>query len=389
MKTTLKTKVNPFYILTMRTGKYFLLPILALILSTSCDKHSQVVLPEETFTVSSITAEYTSVNVPETKNEIGRVYYEVTWTTGDKIAIVNMDNGAIHSYTVKASSVGKVNGVFIADATYAYTDGDHLVAVYPFNAASWSDNKLYVTVKNEVEYHSATDIPAFAANDIQVSKVMTGSQFKALVESSSSLSFDRMVALISTTCVVSSNELRSKTASEFAICHNGICGTAEVQFDGEGKPSVAASSGTGENSNRLVVALTPGHAMNGITYVVKFIPVFPLNENNGFAFVLRTEDDFEAGFYLKQDRTINSNKHQSFIIYDGNYTPVDSQAEATSHHQWWYRYLNADKFDAEAGGFTSAPGASLDGNGAGSFTSAPEASLGGNSAGSFTAVPES
>lgn len=348
----------------MKKSNLVLLPILALPILVACEKNARVEAPEEgVFTVSRISADYTPVSEVETKNMVGSVNYDVYWTSGDKIAIVNMDNGTIHSYTVNGSSVGKKNGVFDADDSYVYTDGDQLVAVYPYDAASWSGGNLNVTLKDAVEYHTTSDIPAFAANDIQVSKIMTGAQFKSLIAASSSLSFYRMVGLVSLTCVVSPAELRAQTASELALYNEGICGTTQVAFDGNGVPSVAASSGTGSNNSRLAIALTPGHAMSSISYVVKFIPVIPVDENKGFAFVLRTED-YDAGFYLKQNKTITSNLVQSFVIYDGNYTQVASQMVATTHHDWWW-------------------GAKVAYANAGSFVSVPEMVVGGNTAGSF------
>ena len=351
----------------MKKGNLVLLPIFALASLVACEKNTQVEAPEEgVFTVSRISADYTPVSEVETKNEIGPVSFEVYWTEGDKIAIVNMDNGTIHSYTVNGSSVGKKNGVFDADATYEYSNGDRLVAVYPYDAASWSGGNLYVTLKDAVEYRNAKIIPAFAANDIQVSKIMTGAQFKSLIAASSSLSFYRMVGLVTLTCVVSPAELRAQTAFELALYNEGICGTTQVTFNDDGVPEVAASSGTGSNNSRLAIALNPGHDMSSISYVVKFIPVIPVNENKGFSFVLRTED-YDAGFYLKQDKTITSNLVQSFVIYDGNYTQVASQMVATTHHDWWW-------------------GAKVAYANAGSFVSVPEMVVGGNTAGSFENV---
>ena len=196
---------------------------------------------------------------------------------------------------------------------------------------------------------------------------MTGAQFKSLVSSSSSLSFYRMVALVSAICAFSNDDLRAQNASEVAICHEGVCGTAQVQFNGEGEPSVENGPGTGANSDRLTIALSPAHSMTSTnSYTVKFIPIFPVNENNGLAFVLRTED-YETGFYLKHEKIIASNRHQLFILFDKDYTQVASRSEATTDRTWWWKALPADY---SAGSFvTPQEIGSLGGNSAGSFVS--------------------
>ena len=136
----------------MKKGRSLLLPVLVLgLLTSSCLKNTQAGGSDERFTVSRITAAYTPTEDVNTKNEMGSVNYDVYWTAGDQIAIVNMGNGAIHRYTVNSSSVGKIKGVFDANAEYSYGDEDQLVAVYPYDAASWSGSNLFVTLNNEVE----------------------------------------------------------------------------------------------------------------------------------------------------------------------------------------------------------------------------------------------
>ena len=346
----------------MKSGSIILTPFLILCFLPACVKQSNLE-SEESFSVSRITADYTPVE-EATKNQIGSVNYDVYWSSGDQIAIVNMTQNTINRYTVNSSSVGKIKGVFDANGEYSYADGDQLVAVYPYDAASWSSGNLYVTLKDEVAYSSSNN-SAFSDNDIQVSSLMTGAQFKTLSANSSSLPFYRMVAFFTVTCVFSGSELRAQYASEMAFCHNGICGIAQVQFN-DGVPSVAVNSGQG---NSLTIALPDQHKMSSVSYVVKFIPVFPVNVNTGLAFVLKTQD-YESGFYLEQAATIAARKNQSFVLFDGNYTQVPSRLEATNHLTWWWCDRSIDFGDFNAGSFlTPQEIGSLGGNSAGSFVS--------------------
>lgn len=319
---------------------------------------------KEGMIIPTISAVYTDIEELQTKNEITSLQWNVGWKTGDQIAVVNLSTGAKARYTIQSAYVGENHGCF------DYTDGDavgtgSIVAIYPYSAVSLSSEKnvstdlydLYVTVQDEVSY-SASENTAFSSNDIQVTRILTADAL------SNDISFFRMVTLVSVQSNISLEEIKSNSVSSIVLsmasASAGLAGKATVVFD-EGVPSVATNSG---DASEIKCNLTTTPALASVDQMMRFIPMFPFNRSEGIRIIMNT-DDYTVGFFRKGNKLYRANGHTTFQLFEGAYTEVFSQDEATFDKAWWYVSNEGGKNDS--GAFENGA-ESVYGSTAGSFT---------------------
>ncbi|MBR5925163.1 MAG: hypothetical protein IKZ60_06830 [Bacteroidales bacterium] len=300
----------------------------------ACSK-SETGTEKEGVCIPSISAVYTDIEEAQTKNEITSLRWSVGWKAGDQIAVVNLSTGAKARYTVQPAYVGENHGCF------DYTDGDavgtgSIVAIYPYSAVSLSSGKngstglydLLVTVQNEVSY-SASDNAAFSSNDIQITRILSSDEL------SNDISFYRVVTLVSVQSNISEEALKDKTVSSVVLSmaspSAGLAGTATVVFN-EGIPSVAVNGG---DATELKCNLTAAPILASIDQMMRFIPMFPFNRSEGIRIIMNA-DDYTVGFFRKGDKAYRANRHVTFQLFEGAYTEVFSQDEATFDRTWWY-----------------------------------------------------
>lgn len=337
--------------------------LLGLLLTSlvGCNKQTGMEKPDNATSNKGFTALYTAIDEPATKRTEPSVTYTAKWEDGDEIAIVvvsGTNSGRIDKYGLVPEYANKEAGVFEPSGSYDdFAADDILVAVYPFSSASFSGGNLYVTLEKDVEYVSTSNIPAFNDNDIQVSSQMTKAQFEAKLAADTPLSFHRIVACVTVTCNMTQEDLLDEKVNKVTFVHSGISGKAQVQFSA-GVPSVAVNTG---DEDYVEISMTSKPFLTSVNYSLKFIPVFPCSMGTGFAFVYDT-DNYEVGFYRKFAGEMGTTYNfQSFGLYEGAYTQVSSEENATFDKSWWYNYK-------EFSGEFTGDGASMGGSTAGQFT---------------------
>lgn len=325
----------------------------------SCSReHGLDIGKEETFAISHFSACYPQITMEgDTKTEIGSVNYNDYWNIGDEVAIINVTQG----YRVdKYQSISRVMGTGTNSTTfsaveapvggYTYSSSDIIFAAYPYAAISkvqeggvtrLADNKLTVSLTDNLNYISRSDSPMFAQNDILVTTMMLAGTLQESQSSYTGILFKRLTAMICVISHISNSPLNTETVSSVTLKAKGLSGTADVLFSNgtnEGsEPSIALNSGTG---NTFTVN-TPGNPLMASTNpVADFISVFPFwmgkdGTRNGLTILYNTEH-----FYVGYHREVNSNRTGNSVmtwnIFEGPYAMVGSEDEAIGDSKWWY-----------------------------------------------------
>ena len=300
-----------------------------------------------------------------TKTAYSNLKYEVNWSEGDDIAIFNKTTGTLYHYTLTAGS-GTTSATFTYAAYPAPTFGvsDELYAVYPFDAASVDAGSLYVSIYRDASqdtYASASN-QAFTRNDILVSDKFTLASMSGSEATPLSLSnMNRMVHLVVLTTTVSNESVKTQPVKQLGIKSKGIAGKALVDLSGS-SPVLAVNSG---DEDEAVITIPGTPAMSYKDYLVRFVPVFPVNiaqsPNNGLSFVLYN-DDVEAGFHRALSYTLAAGSSTQYFLSDGLFggNPLAKESAAIYDYSWWYTPKNYT-------GNYEGDGAFMGGNNAGQF----------------------
>ena len=146
---------------------------------------------EDEFVLSSFVANYPSLELDaDTKTEAGEIVYKMYWNVGDELAIVNVTQGYRVDKYISQSRIRNFEGAgqFLAADSYTYSPSDIVFVVYPYAAISIVDdggvkrlanNKLTVTLEDNLSYTSKSNSPMFSRNEIQVSKLLSASSLRS------------------------------------------------------------------------------------------------------------------------------------------------------------------------------------------------------------------
>lgn len=349
--------------------------LVAIILSSpSCTKGVTDDAGDGSITISSITAFYPALEWDEsTKSEAGEVQYKMYWSVGDRMAVINVSQGnRIDTYTstARVSNTGSGEGTFSPDADYSYDPSDLLYAVYPASAITSVDNsgdvfKAKVHLTDNLSYTSKSDSPMFAQNDIQVSPVVQASSLVSSGSSYPGLPMKRMTGMIRILSHISDQNLNTEPVNTITVNAVGIAGTADIVFSGKtvgSTPSINVNQG---DAQTMTVTLTNKPLVASAAAIAEFIPVFPIwlgkdSERPGFNVIYST-DNYVVGFHREWAVNLRSNNVLAMNIFEGAYTRVRKQENASGDFKWWY----APK---EHAGNYVGDGASMGGNDAGQFT---------------------
>ena len=382
-------------------GKHIYLFALFLFLFMSCSRTD--IEGEEQFLRPSFSATYCLLEDDlETKNTIGNVNYTVLWSSGDKIAIVNLTQKKKYKYEV--TNPGNALGLFqpsegVIITAADFVDGDKVCAVYPYDAAEIIDGggelgRLYVTLTDRLSYTSRTNSEAFSKNDIQVSSLITidTGDLATPIE----INLRRQVAFVTISSHISEDAFKDISIQSVTISADHIAGRTEITF-----PSTDPVIDNNAGSESSMTVLPASKKLSTISETVQFAPVFPGSLSEGITFILETTD-YYVGFHRQGTSSLKKSTNNTYPLFSGAYTQVASQAEATFDKSWWIALKgpgvtpsgNAGGFGnpaganpngSDAGGFGNPNGANPGGSNAGGFENPNGASPNGNNAGSFTA----
>lgn len=355
MKSILNIKLRLFFVAVLLLG------------GLSCSRERGPDIKDETITISQFCAQYTEIEVgDETKTEVGSVNYKDYWNIGDELAVVNVTQGyRVDKYqsTTRVINDSEGLGVFTAvDAPaggYTYESSDIIFVAYPYAAISkvddggvirLTDNKLTVTMTNNLSYTSKSNSPMFAQNDIQVTNLMNAGTLQSEQANVTGITFNRLVALIRVLSHVSTYPLNQEQVISLTVKAKKLSGTADVVFSGNtvgSTPSISPNSGT---SDAFTVELPGRPKMGSTTTIAEFIPIFPIwmgNDatHNGYAVVYET-DNYYVGFHRERDATFGGDSVLAWMIFEGTYSQVPSEASADGDFKWWY----SPKTDADLEG---------------------------------------
>lgn len=308
-------------------------------------------------------AEYCELeNSEETKNTISQVSYKVQWSNTDRIAIVNLTQNKVFEYKVtNAPSIkgtfSPADGVTIQDSDFV--PGDFICAVFPYAAASVSGNHLYVTLTNGLSFTSRAVSEAFSNNDIQVSARLAYSS-EDMTEPIS-LDLQRKVAFVSVSSHISEEYLKSESIQSLEIRASGLAGTTEITFNGSNEPVIGNNAG----SSDAMLVCPVSKTLSTISESAQFLPVFPASLTSGITFTFVTSS-YVIGFHRQGSITALTSEHNnSYPLFSGAYTRVNSEELATSDKTWWIAPKTSDlSDDSDAGAYRDSY---LPGSGAGSY----------------------
>ncbi len=335
--------------------------MVALIGTTSCTvgKHDHV---GDEFILSSIVANYPSLELnADTKSEAGEIVYKTYWNAGDEMAIVNVTQGYRVDKFISQSRIRNFegSGVFVASGSYTYSPSDIVYAVYPYSAISLvndggvmrlANNKLTVSIADNLSYTSVSNSPLFSRNEIQVSRLLQASS----LNSGGSLGFDltRLVAMVLVISHLSSEDIASLNVNSLTFCAKGIAGTQDVTFSGSkvgSTPSLVRSGGGDLDSFTINLPSRPKVASTSA--IAQFVPVFPFwvgrdSDHDGFTLLYDT-DDYQIGFHREANGYWGSNAVISLNIFEGAYTRVEKRSQAVGDFRWWSALKDPNPFNGE------------------------------------------
>ncbi len=341
---------------------------------------------EDQFVLSSFLANYPPLELDaDTKSEAGEVVYKMYWNVGDELAIVNVTQGYRVDKYISQSRVRNFEGAgqFLAAGTYTYSPTDIVFIAYPYAAISLVDdggvkrlanNKLTVTLADNLSYSSKSNSPVFARNEIQVSSLLSANSLRSYGDAAGSPGIDltRLVAMLRVVSHLSSEDIASLSLNSLEFCAKGISGTQDVTFSGStvgSTPSFVRSGGGDRNS--LTVNLPNRPTAVSASAIVEFIPVFPIwvgrdSEHDGFSLIYDT-DDRQMGFRREVNGYWGSNAVIVLNIYEGTYTRVATRSLAVGDLRWWSALKDSNPFNGEI-----TPGVYQEGTLPGSSTGAYE-----------------
>ncbi len=321
---------------------------------------------EDEFVLSSIVAKYPPLELDsDTKTEAGEIVYKMYWNVGDELAIVNVTQGYRVDKYISQSRVRNFEGAgqFLAADSYTYSPSDIVFVVYPYAAISIVDdggvkrlanNKLTVTLADNLSYTSKSNSPMFSRNEIQVSDLLSASSLRPFVEEAGSLGIDlkRLVGMVRIISHVSSEDISSLRVNSLTFCAKGIFGTQDVTFSGSSvgsTPSLVRSGGGDLNSFTVNLPNRPTAA--SASALAEFVPVFPIwvgrdSEPDGFTLIYDT-DDRQIGFHREANGYWGSNAVIALNLFEGSYTRVATRSLAVGDFRWWSALKDSNPFNGE------------------------------------------
>ncbi len=341
---------------------------------------------EDEFVLSSFVANYPQLELDaETKTEAGEVVYKTYWNVGDEMAIVNVTQGYRVDKYISQKRVRNFEGAgeFLAAGTYTYNPSDIVFVAYPYAAISIVDdggvkrlanNKLTVTMADNLSYTSKSNSPMFSRNEIQVSKLLSASTLRSYGDEAGSPGVDltRLVGMVRIISHLSSEDIRSLRVNSLTFYAKGIFGTQDVTFSGTkvgSTPSLVRNGGGDLNSFTINLPSRPTAAST--TPLAEFVPVFPIwvgrdSNHDGFTLIYDT-DEVQIGFHREANGYWGSNAVIALNIFEGAYTRVEKRSQAVGDFRWWSALKDPNAFNGEI-----TPGVYQDGVMPGSGTGAYE-----------------
>ena len=362
----------------MKVNQLLLLFSVILLPVLSCSRESVQGVSEISAGLNSLTLHYADVySETDTKTEVGNVSMELLWKSGDAVAVYDASTQIIYKYELDESYNGKVDGQFnLAAGQDTPEFGEHtLYAIYPYDAVSVSGGSLYVELYPEREggytYGGAkSGNEAFSLNDIQITCGFTASS----LEGNMAPLFNRLVSLMALNVTISDKSLRSETISTVTFKATGIAGKSEVNLSGS-TPSLSYNAG---DRDAFTLNLATSPRFSATDYVVRFIPMFPVNtlqsaSNMGMTFLLENSN-VEVGFHRNRNQNFKSGSNTFLDLFEGFYTTLCNGEEdaGDTHLSWWHVAKTSDLAeDSHAGAYADS---GLPGSGAGSYGDGAELS---------------
>ncbi len=341
---------------------------------------------EDTFILSAFIAKYPVIELDEdTKSEAGGVIYNTYWNVGDEMALVNVTQGYRVDKYISQSRIINTQGAgqFVAEGTVTYNSNDIVYAVYPYAAISLVDdgsvkrlanNKLTITLTDNLSYTSKSNSPMFSRNDIQVSSLIRASSMRAngSADGYPGITMNRLTGMLRVLSHVSDEDLASIRINSVTLNASGIAGSQDVTFSGSNVGATPSFSSRGGGSlNSLTVNLTNRPTVASTATIAEFIPFFPIwmgrdDTHDGFSLVYNT-DDYQLGFHREANGYWRSNAVIALNIFEGSYTRVANRSLAVGDLLWWGIRTDDNPFNGEI-----TPGMYQEGNMPGSGTGAYE-----------------
>ncbi len=344
---------------------------------------------EDVFTLPAFMAKYPVIELNEdTKSEAGEVIYNTYWNVGDEMALVNVTQGYRVDKYISQSRIKTVEGAgqFVAEGSPTYNSSDIVYAVYPYAAISLvndggvmrlANNKLTITLTDNLSYTSKANSPMFSKNDIQVSSLIAASSMRAqgAAEGYPGITMNRLTGMLRVLSHVSSEDLAPLRINSVTLNATGIAGSQDVVFSGSSvgaKPSFASTGGGSLNS--LTVNLTGRPTVASTATIVEFVPFFPIwmgrdTTHDGFSLIYNT-DDYQLGFHREANGYWRSNAVIALNIFEGSYTRVANRTLAVGDLLWWAALKTDHPFNGDITPGVYREGV-LPGSGAGQYEERP------------------
>lgn len=352
----------------MKANKIFILFAFACIPFFSCSRDNTRETVQENDTICQLGLRYPELD-SDTKTQVGNVNLQVVWVNGDAIALFDATENRVYKFELDSGSNGKQDGEFnLAAGQSSPTPGHDFYAIYPYDAVSLSGSTLKVEVYPEKDggyvYGGAkSGNEAFALNDILVTDCFNSLDGRLHVVND----MNRLVTLLAVNVTISDENLRSEIIKKVTFKATGISGIVPVTFS-DGKPQIAKNAGTKDS---ITLTLTTNPKMSASDYVVRFIPLLPVNtlqsaSNLGLT-ILLDSDNYEVGFHRNRNQNLNSGANNFVDLFEGLYTNlVNSEAEAGTTHLSWWHVAKTDQLsdESDAGTYRNS---TLPGSGAGSY----------------------
>ena len=323
-------------------------------------------LETESFSLSHIVAQYPAIELDdETKSEAGEVVYNTYWNVGDEMAVVNVTQGYRVDKYISQRRIKTIqgSGEFVAENSLTYYAGDIVYAVYPYAAISLVDdggvkrlanNKLTITLSDNLSYTSKSNSPMFSRNDIQVSSLLSASSLRPYGDSEGypGITMNRLTGMIRILSHLSSEELVSLSVNSVTVNATGIAGSQDVTFSSNNvgaTPSFVRSGGGSINSLTVILPGRPKVASTAA--IAEFVPFFPIwvgrdDTHDGFSLIYDT-DDYQLGFHREANGYWGSNAVIALNIFEGSYTRVKTRSLAVGDLRWWAVLKDPNPFNGE------------------------------------------
>lgn len=361
---------------------------LALLGTVSCTE--EPCAPDtDSFSLPVIVAQYPSIDLPQdTKSEAGEVVYNTYWNVGDELAVVNVTQAYRVDKYVSRARIKTLPGTgeFEAVGNPTYRASDLVYAVYPYSAVSLIDdggvtrlanNKLTVSLTDNLSYTSKTNSPMFSQNDIQVSTLIRASTLRPAgdPEGFPGITMTRLTGMIRILSHISSEELSALSINAVTLYATGIAGSQDVTFSSNkagGRPSLVRAGG---GSQRSITINLPGQPKVASTAAIaEFIPIFPIwvgkdDTHDGFTLIYDT-DEVQIGFHREANGYWGSNAVIALNLFEGSYTRAETRSSAVGDLRWWSARKDDNPFNGDISPGSYQNG-NLPGSGAGQYEERP------------------